>query len=502
MIPYLVHFTNFTTIMTVAAGTMTVVAGNVQMQTLLPMIGGNDFETFTVNVNDLTPIGDEEGEISASDALDECTFNDTEDPEFIHENWLPYCGVSYVEHIPAAAAKKDHQEHKVDLKERMSSALHRSIMPGQATEDDEQLKQRILQAQQPPTSGSDERADDDGPAQDAAAQAQTPGLPPGYTEEVRVAPSRSYPIYRAPDGTLLRSKKEAWRHYGGMARPPAGRAKAKQPVKPREEDVQAVINLSIEEMNSNGAGTSHTPPGGSNLVEVEEVEVECETLDEEVEEAEGAEYDDDQEAAGPEVPPEVAVPSSDANGESSGLASPHALNTACASGGGEGGAQTDAPTLAAASTLPMATAAGASSTATTASPVLAVRVPTRATVVLSAGAVAGSGGANTGGGTSHEDVMTGSNGAGPSGDGPGPDENDYSGLKAELAALGAAAEVLKQKIRERKKRKREEAEAAAAAAAAAGAKATAAAAAAAAAKAAADQVRAQISDDSEEEDTA
>ena len=63
----------------------------------------------------------------------------------------------------------------------------------------------------------------DGDSDEGAARGAAPGsagrarlsvlLPPGFVEERRDAPSRSYPVYRAPDGTLCKSRAEAWRRH-------------------------------------------------------------------------------------------------------------------------------------------------------------------------------------------------------------------------------------------------------------------------------------------------
>ena len=56
------------------------------------------------------------------------------------------------------------------------------------------------------------------------------GLPPGWTEEVREAPARSYKMYSGRSGESAQSKKEAWRKYeqtnGARAAPPPARSAA------------------------------------------------------------------------------------------------------------------------------------------------------------------------------------------------------------------------------------------------------------------------------------
>jgi len=42
-------------------------------------------------------------------------------------------------------------------------------------------------------------------------------LPAGYVEETREARSRSYKVVRAPDGKVLQSRPEAWRHYAAAS---------------------------------------------------------------------------------------------------------------------------------------------------------------------------------------------------------------------------------------------------------------------------------------------
>ena len=62
-------------------------------------------------------------------------------------------------------------------------------------------------------------------------------LPEGYVAERRDAPSRSYFVYRAPDGTICRSRPDAWRHFDGEreARPAA--VAGRSPAAPRSASV-------------------------------------------------------------------------------------------------------------------------------------------------------------------------------------------------------------------------------------------------------------------------
>ena len=114
-------------------------------------------------------------------------------------------------------------------------------------------------------------------------------LPPGYVSERREAASRTYTVYRGPDGLLARSRVEAWRRHDEArvrveAEEPAGQATPRSASRLRAQSPQsrarsrASPRVRFETGGSEASGSSAAAQGSEAAASVSVAEQPVEDL--------------------------------------------------------------------------------------------------------------------------------------------------------------------------------------------------------------------------------